>query len=542
MVLRLVPIGFETRMKIRFIRMCLRKTMQKNLISRSLALVGGALLSTALMAKPPNILVIMSDDVGWQNVSAYSHGVMGYDTPNIDRIAQEGVMFTDHYAQPSSTAGRAAFITGQYPIRSGMTTVGRPGSPLGIKAATPTLAEVLKPLGYMNGQFGKNHLGDRNEHLPTVHGFDEFYGNLYHLNTEDTFEQVDYPKDPEFRKKFCTRGVLHCYATSTEDETTDPRFGKMGKQKCEDTGALSSKRMETVDDEFIAASTDFMKRSKKADKPFFVWLNPSRMHMYTRLRESHRYLAAKATSEEDMYGSSMIEHDMQVGKLLDDMKKMGVLDNTIIIYTSDNGPEHSAKNHGGTTPFRGEKMTTYEGGVRVPTMIRWPGHIPAGQVKTGIQANMDFFTTLATIAGDPNVVEEMKNDRKQYIDGINNLDYWTGKSAESKRNNFLYYHESTLRAVRMNQWKLHFETSENYYDTYKKLKFPIIFNLRQDPFESFDSTTDRSDIMQKKLWLGEPLEALLAEHIKSLMDYPPVQKATTLDFSKLIENLQSKKQ
>lgn len=266
------------------------------------------------------------------------------------------------------------------------------------------------------------------------------------------------------------------------------------------------------------------------------------MHMYTRLRESHRYLAAKATSEEDMYGSSMIEHDMQVGKLLDDMKKMGVLDNTIIIYTSDNGPEHSAKNHGGTTPFRGEKMTTYEGGVRVPTMIRWPGHIPAGQVKTGIQANMDLFTTLATIAGDPNVVEEMKNDRKQYIDGINNLDYWTGKSAESKRNNFLYYHESTLRAVRMNQWKLHFETSENYYDTYKKLKFPIIFNLRQDPFESFDSTTDRSDIMQKKLWLGEPLEALLAEHIKSLMDYPPVQKATTLDFSKLIENLQSKKQ
>lgn len=542
MVLRLVPIGFETRMKIRFIRMCLRKTMQKNLISRSLALVGGALLSTALMAKPPNILVIMSDDVGWQNVSAYSHGVMGYDTPNIDRIAQEGVMFTDHYAQPSSTAGRAAFITGQYPIRSGMTTVGRPGSPLGIKAATPTLAEVLKPLGYMNGQFGKNHLGDRNEHLPTVHGFDEFYGNLYHLNTEDTFEQVDYPKDPEFRKKFGTRGVLHCYATSTEDETTDPRFGKMGKQKCEDTGALSSKRMETVDDEFIAASTDFMKRSKNADKPFFVWLNPSRMHMYTRLRESHRYLAAKATSEEDMYGSSMIEHDMQVGKLLDDMKKMGVLDNTIIIYTSDNGPEHSAKNHGGTTPFRGEKMTTYEGGVRVPTMIRWPGHIPAGQVKTGIQANMDFFTTLATIAGDPNVVEEMKNDRKQYIDGINNLDYWTGKSAESKRNNFLYYHESTLRAVRMNQWKLHFETSENYYDTYKKLKFPIIFNLRQDPFETFDSIRDRSDIIQTKQWISEPLQALLGAHIKSLMDYPPVQKAATLDFSELIKNMQTQKQ
>ena len=290
--------------------------MRKKIISRSIALASGVLLSTTLMAKPPNILVIMSDDVGLTNVSAYSHGIMGYNTPNIDRIDKEGIMFTDHYAQPSSTAGRASFITGQYPIRSGLTTVGRPGSLLGIKPETPTLAEVLKPLGYMNGQFGKNHLGDRNEHLPTVHGFDEFYGNLYHLNTEDTFEQIDYPKDPEFRKKFGTRGVLHCYASTTNDETTDPRFGKMGKQKCKDTGELSSKRMETVDDEFITASVDFMKRSKKSDKPFFVWLNPSRMHMFTRLRESHRYLAAKATSEEDMYGSGMIEHDIHQYKKL----------------------------------------------------------------------------------------------------------------------------------------------------------------------------------------------------------------------------------
>jgi len=422
--------------------------MRKKIISRAIALAGGTLLSTALMAKPPNILVIMSDDVGMTNVSAYSHGIMGYNTPNIDRIAKEGIMFTDHYAQPSSTAGRASFITGQYPIRSGLTTVGRPGSPLGLKAETPTLAEVLKPLGYMNGQFGKNHLGDRNEHLPT---------------------------------------------STTDDETTDPRFGKMGKQKCEDTGELSRKRMETVDDEFIAASVDFMKRSKKADKPFFVWLNPSRMHMFTHLRPEHRYLAAKATSEEDLYGSGMIEHDMQVGHVLDEMKKMGVLDNTIIIYTSDNGPEHSAKNHGGTTPFRGEKMTTYEGGVRVPMMIRWPKNIPAGQVKTGIQANMDLFTTLAAVAGDTNVVEEMKTNHKQYIDGLNNIDYWTGKSAESKRNNFLYYHESSLRAVRINQWKIHLETSENYYDGYQKQKIPLVFNLRQDPYESFDSTTDRSD-------------------------------------------------
>ena len=516
--------------------------MKKNLISRSLAVMSGALLSTTLMAKPPNILVILSDDVGWTNVSAYGQGVMGYKTPNIDRIAKEGIMFTDHYAQPSSTAGRAALITGQYPIRSGMTTVGVPGSKLGIKPETPTLAEVLKPLGYMNGQFGKNHLGDRNESLPTVHGFDEFFGNLYHLNTEENFEQYDYPKDPNFDKMYGARGVLHCYASTTADNTEDPRFGVMGKQRCKDSGPLGRKRMETVDDEFIAASLDFMKRSKDANKPFFVWLNPSRMHMFTHLRDSHRYLAAKATSEEDLYGSGMIEHDMQVGQLLDDMKKMGVLDNTIIVYSTDNGPEHSAKEHGGTTPFRGEKMTTYEGGVRVPMMVRWPGHIPAGEVRYGIQAHMDIFTTLAAAAGNPNVVEDMKNNRKQYIDGVNNLDYWTGKTAESKRDNFLYYHESTLRAVRMNQWKVHFETSENYYDQYQKHKFPVVFNIRMDPYETFDSVRDRSDILQRKSWINGPLQSLLGSHIKSLMDYPPVQKASTLDFSEVIKQMQTQKQ
>ncbi|MEG0342436.1 MAG: arylsulfatase [Acinetobacter sp.] len=513
--------------------------MQKSLISRSIALVGGALLSAVSFAKQPNILIIFPDDVGWENISAYGQGVMGYTTPNIDRIAKEGVMFTDHYAQPSSTAGRAALITGQYPIRSGMTTVGRPGSPLGLKAASPTLAEVLKPLGYMNGQFGKNHLGDRNESLPTVHGFDEFFGNLYHLNTEEDSEQYDYPKDPEFKKKYGTRGVLHCYASTKTDNTNDPRFGVVGKQTCKDSGALTRKRMETVDDEYFAASLDFMKRSKDADKPFFVWLNPSRMHMFTHLRDSHRYLAAPYTSEVDMYGSGVMEHDMQVGKLLDDMKAMGVLDDTIIIYSTDNGPEHSARTHGGTTPFRGEKMTTYEGGVRVPMMVRWPGHIPAGQIKNGIQAHMDIFTTLAAVAGNPNVVDEMKTKRKQYIDGINNLDYWTGKSAKSNRNNYLYYHESTLRAVRYDQWKLHFEVSEDYYDQYKTLKYPMVFNIRMDPFESFDSTRDRSDVIQRKQWLNEPIQNLLNEHIQSLKDYPPVQKAATFDFSEIIKQMQA---
>jgi len=286
--------------------------------------LAGVLLagSAAVRAQDgPNILILFPDDVGWSNVSAYGQGVMGYRTPNIDRIAREGVMFTEHYAQPSCTAGRAALITGQYPIRSGMTTVGRPGAALGLQPETPTLGEVLKAQGYATGQFGKNHLGDRNEHLPTVHGFDEFFGNLYHLNTEEESEQFDYPKDPEFAKKYGTRGVLRCTASDVDDATVDPRFGKMGRQTCEDTGPLTRKRMETVDDEFVAA----------------------------------------ATTEHDAYGSGLIEHDLQVGKFLDDLKAMGVLDNTIIVYSTDNGPEHSARTHGGTTPFRREKMTTYEG-------------------------------------------------------------------------------------------------------------------------------------------------------------------------------------
>ena len=500
------------------------------------------LTSAQSQDKKPNILVIFPDDVGWQNISAYGHGTMGYRTPHIDRIAREGVMFTDHYAQPSCTAGRAAFITGQYPIRSGMTTVGRPGAALGLKPESPTLAEVLKPLGYTTGQFGKNHLGDRNEHLPTVHGFDEFFGNLYHLNTQEEFEQVDYPKDPEFFKKYGTRGVLHSYATKVDDPTVDPRFGKVGKQRIQDTGQLGKERMKTMDETFMAASLDFMKRSQEADKPFFVWFNTCRMHMYTRLSDENRYLAQPYTTEHDLYGSGLIEHDMQVGKLLDSMKALGVLDNTIIVYTTDNGPEHSARLHGGTTPFRGEKMTTYEGGVRVPMMVRWPGHIPAGQVLSGIQSHMDIFTTLAAAAGAPDVVAKMRTERKQFIDGVNNLDYWLGKTEESARDNFIYYHESTVRAIRYKQWKLNFETSENYYDPYVKQKFPVIFNLRMDPFESFDGLTDRSDIVQAKQWLNEPVQEILGEHIKSLVEYPPAQKPATFDFSELMKQLQSGKQ
>ena len=485
----------------------------------------------------PNILIIFPDDVGWENVSAYGLGVMGVMTPNIDRLAREGTMFTDHYAQPSCTAGRAALITGQYPIRSGMTTVGRPGAPLGLRPETPTLAEVLKEQGYATGQFGKNHLGDRNEHLPTVHGFDEFFGNLYHLNTSEEPEQVDYPKDPEFFAKFGVRGVVHSWAADADDPTEDPRFGKVGRQRIEDTGQLTRKRMETVDEEFISASVDFMRRAKEGDKPFFVWLNPSRMHLFTHLAEEDRYLAQPLSTELDIYGSGMMQHDRQVGELLDQMEKLGVLDNTIIIYSTDNGPEHSARQQGGTTRFRGEKMTTYEGGLRVPFIVRWPGHVPAGRILNGIQAHMDVFPTLAAAAGVPDAAALVLKEKNQVLDGVNNLAYWEGKSDVSNRDSFLYYYESDIKAVRIGPWKLHFATSENYYDVYQPQKFPIIFNLRMDPFESYDEVADRSAVLQRKQWLNEPVQELLNEHIRTLIEHPPVQAAASFDFSALIKQV-----
>jgi arylsulfatase A-like enzyme len=393
--------------------------------------------------KPPNILVIWGDDIGWQNVSAYGMGTMGYTTPNIDRIGMEGIRFTDHYAQNSCTAGRASFITGQYPIRSGMVTVGVPGDKLGLQAASPCLAEVLKQAGYATGHFGKNHLGDRNEHLPTAHGFDEFFGNLYHLNTQ---EQPEYPGYKEFaddyyeggldafKKKFGTRGVLHAFATETDDATEDPRYGRVGKQRIEDTGPLTMERMKDFDAvEVMPNAFDFMKKAGQEDKPFFVWLNTSRMHLYTRLIDQWLGAAAKYTHDEDRHGDGMLQHDHDIGLVLNFLKENGLEENTIVWYSTDNGPEHSSWPWGGTTPWRGEKMTTYEGGVRVISMLRWPGVIQPGQVLNGIQAHMDMFTSLAVAAGVPDVVDKIRNEKKQYIDGVNNLDYWAGKSQTSSR-------------------------------------------------------------------------------------------------------------
>jgi arylsulfatase A-like enzyme len=508
-------------------------------------------LRSAAQQGRPNILVIWGDDIGWENVSAYGLGVMGYTTPNIDRIGMEGIRFTDHYAQPSCTAGRAAFITGQYPIRSGMTTVGLPGDKLGLQAASPSLAEVLKKVGYRTGQFGKNHLGDHNENLPTVHGFDEFYGNLYHLNTEEQHEYADYqafaksyPGGPAaFAKKFATRGVLHTFASDRDDPTVDPRFGRVGRQTIEDTGALTIKRMEDFDAaELIPKAIDFMQQSKKEGKPFFVWLNTTRMHLYTHLNEKWRYAAAKYTHEGDVHGSGMLQHDHDIGLVLDYLKQNGLDQNTIVWYSTDNGPEHASWPDGATTPFRGEKMTTYEGGVRVISMLRWPGVVKPGQILNGIQAHQDMFTTFAAVAGVPDVVEQMKKEKKQYIDGVNNLDYWTGKSPESARNDFLYYYENKLTAVRVGPWKFHFSTREDYYAPLAPRTIALAFNLRSDPFESYDSKDSYGHLIQKVSWLGGPLSELIGGHLRSLAEYPPVQSAKSFDWSNLVQEfLQSQK-
>lgn len=499
--------------------------------------------------KQPNILVIWGDDIGWQNVSAYGMGTMGYTTPNIDSIGQQGIKFTDHYAQPSCTAGRASFITGQYPIRSGMTTVGQPGDSLGLKAASPSLAEVLKAQGYRTGHFGKNHLGDRNEHLPTVHGFDEFFGNLYHLNTQEESEQRDYQAfaksysgDVEsYEKKFGTRGVIHSFATTKDDNTKDPRFGKVGKQTIEDTGPLTQERMKEFDSaEVIPKAFNFMKASKEQDKPFFVWLNTSRMHLYTRLDDKWRYAAEKYTSEADYHGSGMLQHDHDIGTVLAFLKENGLDENTIVWYSTDNGPEHSSWPHGATTPFRGEKMTTYEGGVRVLSMLRWPAKVKGGQELNGIQSHMDMFTSFAAAAGVPDVAASVMKQKKQYIDGVNNLGYWTGQAEQSARNHLFYYYESKLTAVRMGPWKFHFSTKEDYYANVIPRTVPLVFNLRMDPFESYDNKDSYGHLMQKVSWLIQPMGELMQNHLKTLAAYPPVQGGKSFDMSNVVEEFVNK--
>lgn len=479
--------------------------------------------SPTIAAEKPNILAIMVDDVAAISLSSYSHG-MTYPTPNIDRIADEGALFTDHYAQPSCTAGRAAFITGQLPVRTGLTTVGQPGNPLGLKKQDPTIAEFLKGQGYMTGQFGKNHLGDLDEHLPTKHGFDEFYGNLYHLNVSEEPEQADYPKDPKFLKQFGPRGVIESYA--------DGRIS--------DTGPLTKKRMETFDEEILARSLDFMERAVKAKKPFFVWHASSRMHVYIHLKEENRNLAANISSEEDLFGSGLIEHDQHVGALLDKLEELKVADNTIVIYTTDNGPESSSWPDAGVTAFRGEKMTTWEGGVRVPFLVRWPNKIPKGLKLNGISSHEDVFPTIAAALGESDLRKKYMSSKKVYIDGENNLDYWMGKTDKSAREHFFYYYESQLTAVRYGPWKMHFATKPQgrYYDDLVVHTTPKLFNLRKDPHEHYDGVTGFHQIM-KKSWLMQPIIAKLSEHIATFSKFPPRQEAASLNINEAIEKAKS---
>ncbi len=484
--------------------------------------------------------MIFGDDIGMWNISAYSHGMMGPKTPNIDRIAHEGMLFTEHYGHPSCTAGRAAFLTGQYPIRTGLTTVGLPGSDLGLQKEDPTLAEVLKAKGYTTGQFGKNHLGDLDEHLPTAHGFDEFYGNLYHLNAEEEPEQLDWPGNwlPQFKERFSPRGVIHSYADG----------------KIEDSGPLTRKRMETIDDEFVKAGLDFIERTHESGTPWFTWINTSRMHVWTHLKEGAMERVARITSDEDIYGAGMLEHDDHVGMLLDKLDELKIADDTIVIYTSDNGYEIVFWPDGGYAPFRGEKGTTWEGGVRVPFMVRWPGQIEARSVSNEIQSHEDIFATLAAAVGETDLATKLKKGHKigdttykVHIDGVNNLDLWTGKTDKCKRVSIFYYDETELTAIRVGPWKAHFGVKENgqWFDTLEYPRIPQIFNLRMDPMERAGPLDHEMGYIgrwmtARNLWALAPMGGLIQQHLQSFIDFPPRQKAASFSIEKQMNDIMKK--
>jgi arylsulfatase len=484
-------------------------------------------------SKQPNILIIWGDDIGWWNPSCYHQGAMGYRTPNIDRIAEEGARFTDWYGQQSCTAGRAAFITGQSPIRTGLTKVGLPGAKLGLQAEDPTIAELIKPLGYVTGQFGKNHLGDRDEHLPTNHGFDEFFGNLYHLNAEQEPENPDYPKDPAFRKKFGPRGVLHCWAQPD------------GTQKIEDTGPLTMKRMETVDDEFLDASLAFIDRAHADGKPFFVWFNSTRMHVFTHLRKE-----SKDKTGLGVYPDGMVEHDGHVGRLLQKLDELGITEDTIVVYSTDNGAEVMSWPDGGTTPFRGEKDTNFEGGWRVPCCIRWPGVIEPGTVSNEIFSHVDMLPTLLAAAGEPDIVEKVKaghragnKEFKVHLDGENLLPFFTGEVEDNPRKAFLYWSDDgDLMAMRYEAWKVTFmEQRAHGLDVWREplvgLRVPKIYNLRSDPFERADVDAEMfyGKWMMDRAFLLVPAQAIVGAYLKTFEEFPPRQRPASFSIDQAVE-------
>jgi len=503
----------------------------KSALAVALLVIGLGVGASAVDGKP-NIVVVWGDDIGWYNISAYNQGVMGYKTPNIDRIAKEGAMFTDWYGQQSCTAGRAAFITGQAPIRTGLTKVGLPSAPEGMPIQDPTIAGLLKNHGYATGQFGKNHLGDRDEHLPTNHGFDEFFGNLYHLNAEDEPENVDYPKDPAFRERFGPRGVIH----STVDG------------KIEDTGPLNMKRMETVDYEVTDRALDFMERSHKAEKPFFLWWNSTRMHVWTRLRPE-----AEGKTGLGIYPDGMVEHDAHVGQVLDKIDELGIADNTIVMYSTDNGAEAMTWPDGGTIPFRGEKNTNWEGGYRVPTAIRWPGVIEPGTIVNDIGAHEDMLPTLLAAVGEPDIKEKLKSGGvsaigrkyKVHLDGFNLLPFLKGEVPKSPREEFLYWtDDGDIAALRYNNWKIVFlEQRAHGFDVWQEpfvaLRFPKLFNLRTDPFERADHEgIGYSQWRAERMFALAPAQARVAAWLETFEEFPPRQKPGSFSLGDAMAKIQ----
>ena len=502
--------------------------------------------------KKPNILVIWGDDIGIANLSCYSHGLMGYRTPNIDRVAKEGMMFTDSYGEQSCTAGRASFITGQSGFRTGLTKVGLPGADVGLQKEDATIADLLKPLGYATGQFGKNHLGDRNEYLPTVHGFDEFFGNLYHLNAEEDPEDPDYPDPkefPQFNKMFRPRGVLHCFATDKDDPTVDPRFGRVGKQKIEDTGPLTRKRMERIDDDIAAAAIDFIKRQHKAGKPFFCWVNFTHMHLRTHTKPRS---VGQAGRWQSTYHDTMIDHDKNVGSVLNVLDQLGLAEDTFVMYSTDNGPHMNTWPDGGMTPFRSEKNTNWEGAFRIPKLVRWPGKIAAGTVSNEIVQHHDWLPTFLAMAGEPDVVEKLKKGHKagnktfkNHIDGYNLVGYLTGKEKKSPRKGFVYFSDDgDIVALRFDNWKIVFMeqrtagTLQVWMDPFVKLRTPKFFNLRTDPFERADITSNTYfDWYMSKAYLIMAGSAVVGEFLKTFKEFPPRQKSAAFNLDEVMRKM-----
>jgi arylsulfatase A-like enzyme len=488
-----------------------------------------------MAAKKPNILILWGDDIGWFNVSAYNHGMMGYKTPNIDRIAREGAMYTDWYGQQSCTAGRACFITGQSGFRTGMLKVGLPGAKEGLQARDVTLAQLLKDQGYMTAQFGKNHLGDADETLPTAHGFDEFFGSLYHLNAEQEPENPDYFKKPEMIEKYKTRGVIHCWANPD------------GTQKIESTGPLNIKRMETIDEEVTAFTLDYLEKAKKADKPFFLWWNSTRMHIFTHLKKESMGKTGLGT-----YPDGMVEHDGHVGQILDKLDALGLSDNTIVMYSTDNGAECFSWPDGGSTPFRGEKNENWEGGYRVPCAIRWPGVIKPGTVSNEIYSHEDMLPTIMAAVGVPDVKERLlkgmkvgKTTFKVHLDGYNITDSLAG-NGENPRHEFFYWNDDgSLVALRYDQWKIVFQEQREHgfavwAEPFIPLRFPKLFNLRTDPFEIADHTSMEYDHWRAdRAFLMVPAQDYIGKYLATFKEFPPSQKVGSFSLDNVLDALSS---